>query len=191
MNNYQKQALQTRAGTETPYEDAQHAGFGLMTEIGEILDTYKRHQFYKKPLDIKNLIEETGDVLWYLSLGYHSLGMEMPKEAPVLDIPEDKLEVKREILLGKMAHHAANFFSITMMYGHCWQEEQLDYDLDKLYAFLAYYTKQELGVSIEEAAAANLEKLAKRYPGRTFSVEKALNRDTENELSHITGEANE
>jgi NTP pyrophosphatase (non-canonical NTP hydrolase) len=186
MNQYQIQALQTRAGTETPYEDAQHAGYGLMTEVGEMLDTYKRHQFYKKDLDTKNLIEEVGDVLWYVSVGYHSIGKEMPVNPPLIAEKNlEDLDLPLNKLLAKLAHHAANFFSITMMYPETWQEEQLDYDLDRIYSYLTCFTRQELGVDIEEAAKANLEKLAKRYPGKTFSVEKALNRDTEHELSHI------
>ena len=186
MNNYQVQALQTRAGTETPYEDAQHAGFGLMTEVGEILDTYKRHQFYKKELDVKNLIEEVGDVLWYISVGYHSLGKEMPDQPPEISelaIKEQNLICTK--LLAKLAHHSANFFSIVMMYPDTWAEEQLQYDLDRLYMYLSCYTKRELGVDLAEAAEANLKKLAKRYPGKVFSTERALNRDTVNELSHI------
>lgn len=194
MNNYQLQALQTRVGTETPYEDAQHAGFGLMTEVGEILDTYKRHQFYKTLLDTKNLIEEVGDVLWYISVGYHSLGKEMPiSPSTIPGVVKREEEWGRNKLLAKLTHHVANFFSIIMLYPETWQEEQLDYDLDRIYIYLALYTKQELGVDIEEAAKANLEKLAKRYPEKTFSTERALNRDKENELSHInpTGDTDE
>lgn len=190
MNNYQIQALQTKPTSENLYEDAQHAGFGLMTEVGEMLDTYKRHQFYKKDLDTKNLIEETGDVLWYLSIGYHSIGKEMPETPPeptthpsVLTIVTD--DVNR--ILAKLAHHAANFFSITMMYPETWKNEQLEYDLDRLYYYLDVYATIFLDIKLQEAADANIEKLAKRYPEKTFSVERALNRDTVNELSHIEG----
>jgi len=182
-NNYQLQALQTRAGTETPYEDAQHAGFGLLTEVGEILDTYKRHRFYKVPLDKKNLIEEVGDVLWYLSVGYHSLKKEMPDTPPVL--METKVEVDLDFLLAKIARSASNFFVIVMVNPDSWEDNYLNIDLDNAYGYLSIFCEQELGVDIKEAAKANLEKLSKRYPGMSFSVEKALNRDVKNELSHI------
>ena len=184
INNYQLQALKTRAGTETPYEDATHAGFGLMTEVGEILDTYKRHRFYKVPLDKKNLIEEVGDVLWYLSVGYHSLNRKMPDTPP--NIMETKVKVNLDFLLAKIARGASNFFIITMANPDSWEDNYLNVDLDNIYSYLSILCDQELGVNIEEAAKANLAKLAKRYPGMTFSVDKALNRDTVNELSHIT-----
>ena len=46
-----------------------HAAMGLSTEAGEILDVIKRHAFYGKELcylDLVNLLEEAGDVSWYL-----------------------------------------------------------------------------------------------------------------------------
>jgi NTP pyrophosphatase (non-canonical NTP hydrolase) len=45
-----------------------HAGMGLSTETGELLDVLKKHIFYGKPIDWVNLEEEVGDVLWYLAL---------------------------------------------------------------------------------------------------------------------------
>lgn len=185
MNNYQKQALQAKTETETLYEDAQHAGYGLMTEVGKMLDMYKRDKFYKIPLDNKNLIEEVGDILWYLSLGYHSINMEMPATPPSTGSMD--LVVSLDTLLAKLAHHAANFFSIVMMYKNSWEEEQLDYDLARIYAYLNVYVQQELVITIVEAGNINLEKLAKRYPGMVFSTEKTL----ENELDHIKEKVDE
>jgi len=186
MKQYQIEALKTKPESAALYEDAQHAGFGLITEVGELVDTYKRNRFYKKDLDVKNLIEESGDVLWYIAIGYHSLQLDMPDVPPLPTFINPALgQLTLDKLLAKLAHHAANFFSITLMYPESWQEEQLDYDLNRLYYYMSLFTKQELGVDIEDAAVANIEKLAKRYPGKVFSIEKALTRDTENELSHI------
>jgi len=44
-----------------------HHVLGLGTEAGEVQDAFKRHIFYGTPLDRVNIIEECGDVLWYLS----------------------------------------------------------------------------------------------------------------------------
>ncbi len=44
-----------------------HAGIGLATESGEVLDQIKKHVYYGKELDKVNLIEEAGDVLWYVA----------------------------------------------------------------------------------------------------------------------------
>lgn len=45
-----------------------HGSIGMATESGEILDQIKKHAFYGKELDIINLIEECGDMLWYISI---------------------------------------------------------------------------------------------------------------------------
>lgn len=44
----------------------EHCIIGLMTEAAEMLDNFKKHKFYGRDLDIKNLKEESGDCMWYL-----------------------------------------------------------------------------------------------------------------------------
>jgi len=45
-----------------------HSVLGMVTESGELADQVKKHLFYGKPLDVTNLIEELGDLLWYVSI---------------------------------------------------------------------------------------------------------------------------
>lgn len=45
-----------------------HAAIGVGGEAGELLDAVKRHVFYGKPLDRVNVMEEAGDILWYLAI---------------------------------------------------------------------------------------------------------------------------
>lgn len=54
-----------------------HAAIGCCTEAGEIQDTLKRHIFYGKDLDEINLVEELGDVLWYVALLCHTLEVDI------------------------------------------------------------------------------------------------------------------
>lgn len=44
-----------------------HFCFGLMTEVGELCDSVKKHVFYEQPLDRENMIEEGGDTEFYMS----------------------------------------------------------------------------------------------------------------------------
>ena len=44
-----------------------HGVLGLATESGEIADNVKKHLFYGKDADEPNLIEELGDILWYVA----------------------------------------------------------------------------------------------------------------------------
>jgi NTP pyrophosphatase (non-canonical NTP hydrolase) len=43
-----------------------HATFGISGEAGELLDAVKKHIIYGKPLDRENVIEELGDLEFYL-----------------------------------------------------------------------------------------------------------------------------
>jgi NTP pyrophosphatase (non-canonical NTP hydrolase) len=55
--------------------DLIHAGLGISTETGELLDTIKKYIYYGKELDEVNLIEEVGDIFWYLALFCKSLNV--------------------------------------------------------------------------------------------------------------------
>jgi NTP pyrophosphatase (non-canonical NTP hydrolase) len=48
--------------------DILHAVLGIATESSEIVEAYIKHIYEGKPLDIVNLSEEIGDVLWYCAL---------------------------------------------------------------------------------------------------------------------------
>ena len=43
-----------------------HAALGLAGEVGELIDSIKKHVFYEQPLDLENCIEELGDIEYYL-----------------------------------------------------------------------------------------------------------------------------
>lgn len=45
-----------------------HAFLGLASEVGELADALKKHIIYGKMLDEVNLLEEGGDLSWYLAL---------------------------------------------------------------------------------------------------------------------------
>jgi len=45
-----------------------HSAIGLSTEANEFLDMLKKHIFYGKELDLVNVKEEGGDVIWYLAI---------------------------------------------------------------------------------------------------------------------------
>lgn len=45
-----------------------HAAIGMCTETGELQDQLKKHIFYGKPLDTTNLVEEMGDLMWYVGI---------------------------------------------------------------------------------------------------------------------------
>lgn len=54
-----------------------HAHLGMSSETGEIGDCLKKHLVYGQELDKENLIEECGDVMWYISLMLSALDVSL------------------------------------------------------------------------------------------------------------------
>jgi NTP pyrophosphatase (non-canonical NTP hydrolase) len=86
-NEYQKLAERTESkkfddiGDRMAGDDKmirlQHAAFGFCTESGEFMDALKKHVFYGDELDLTNLAEELGDLLWYVALACNALGINL------------------------------------------------------------------------------------------------------------------
>lgn len=56
------------ATIDTNKYDLLHATLGIAGESGELVDAIKKHVIYNKPLDIENVREEVGDIMWYIAL---------------------------------------------------------------------------------------------------------------------------
>lgn len=77
-----------------------HMGVGVCTEAGELLDAFKKWVFYGKPLDVTNVVEELGDIEFYLEGIRQNLGItrEQTLEANV-----------NKLLAGKNARYADGY----------------------------------------------------------------------------------
>ena len=95
LNDYQKQAERTEADPEQPrlritglhqsetrsvFTNTRliHAVFGMMTEVGELVDVLKKHFFYGRQPDFDNMDEEVGDLMWYVALYCNARGVRLP-----------------------------------------------------------------------------------------------------------------
>jgi NTP pyrophosphatase (non-canonical NTP hydrolase) len=66
LNEYQELAARTRK--EMKYEDAlAHLALGCCSEAGELATTIKAFLYYGKALDRPNVLEELGDIMWFVS----------------------------------------------------------------------------------------------------------------------------
>lgn len=68
FQEYQQLALRTAPVPSYETEDLLHGAAGVVTEGGELMDIFKKHEFYGKPVDKKHLMEEAGDLMWYLAV---------------------------------------------------------------------------------------------------------------------------
>lgn len=52
-----------------------HMAVGICGEAGELLDAIKKAAIYNKPLDVQNVIEELGDIEFYMQGLRYALGI--------------------------------------------------------------------------------------------------------------------
>ncbi len=65
--------LFTATGDVTPR--IEHAVYGIVSEAGECMDALKKSKMHGRALDKVNLMEEAGDIMWYLALLADELGV--------------------------------------------------------------------------------------------------------------------
>ena len=67
FNEYQKLAMRTAKKFDTNLEMRADVGLGLAGEAGEVADIIKKDLAGAKKIDKNHLIEELGDIMWYLA----------------------------------------------------------------------------------------------------------------------------
>ena len=169
----------------------EHMALGMAGEMGEIIDAIKKAEIYGKELDRVNLAEEVGDVFWYaagfastLEDGENLLDIANIGEA--IDI-EELHKAKQNIVLSLLA---TNGVIAELCLEAVYAAHQCSGEEYKLHArcliIMAYAVSVLLGIDLEKALDANIEKLAKRY-GDKYSDYSALNRDTDAEREILEG----
>ena len=77
INEYQKLALRTINPELSPKEQLLNGLMGLCGESGEAIDIMKKHLAQKHDLDKEHLVNELGDVAWYLAVSSYFLGCDL------------------------------------------------------------------------------------------------------------------
>jgi len=109
INEYKKKALRTDYANYSDFHTGDvsarldYSTIGLVTESSKILDLIKKSKKSLHPLDKQKIIEELGDLLWYLNLTLDELGisfediMEASLDKINKKYPEDDLNVSKLI----------------------------------------------------------------------------------------------
>ncbi len=79
LDEYQQQALTTAIHHPDPLMDKTIWAMGISGEAGEVLEKWKKIVAYKDGVvskdDLRELTKELGDVVWYIAMLAHSLGV--------------------------------------------------------------------------------------------------------------------
>lgn len=99
INEYQALAMRTAEENGRTWSNV---GLGMAGEAGEVADVIKKYLHQGHPLDHEKLLEEVGDVAWYLALAATMAGvtLESVLEANIAKLTgryPDGFEVQRSI----------------------------------------------------------------------------------------------
>jgi NTP pyrophosphatase (non-canonical NTP hydrolase) len=72
---YQAEALKTCAALNEVVDQLNLGALGLAGETGEVVDHIKKFLYQGHAFDADKLVDEMGDVLWYIALLCHALGV--------------------------------------------------------------------------------------------------------------------
>src|ERR1051326_7778376 len=79
FDEYQKQALTTAENSYEPLMEKTIWAMGVAGEAGEVVEKWKKIVAYKNgevsKEDLAELAKELGDVVWYIAVMAHSLGL--------------------------------------------------------------------------------------------------------------------
>ena len=74
LNDYQKAAERT-SGDLTSWDKVRNGCYGLNGEAGECIDILKKTEFQGHAFDPMKMVDELGDVLWYVAQLATGLGV--------------------------------------------------------------------------------------------------------------------
>ena len=77
INEYQKQAMKSLNPSLNNNEILLNGVMGLCGESGEVIDILKKHLSQGHELNKEKMIEELGDVAWYLAETAYALGVDL------------------------------------------------------------------------------------------------------------------
>jgi NTP pyrophosphatase (non-canonical NTP hydrolase) len=153
-----------------------HSVMGILTELDELLENYD------KELDTINVVEEIGDVLFYLAI----LGREWGIDFPHLQVKE-KAQDPKEIILN-LIKNSCKLLDILKkkIYYNKPINEEIFVSLTKIIILNVADYMNYYDIDMEKSFEININKLKARY-GDKFSSDSAINRNLELEREILEG----
>jgi NTP pyrophosphatase (non-canonical NTP hydrolase) len=168
LKEYQELAARTCTDLGSKKLNNLHMKMGLITELAEAIDVYKKKIAYKKDIDYVNLQEELiGDTLFY-AVNYCRINdIELPKLKENIQSTDDFDDIDYVMWLFELIELSMkpkkNILSLMI----------------KIYILSPY-----LNFDFYQSLTNNINKLMVRYPDK-FDTDKAINRDLETERKRL------
>jgi NTP pyrophosphatase (non-canonical NTP hydrolase) len=152
-----------------------HAVMGILTETEELLDN---HLIQK---DETNILEEVGDITWYLAIIGREYNLDFPTDLPLSN--EDPMKIVISII--KQTCKLLDMLKKKLYYNKPINDESFK-QISTLVMILTQSYMNYYSIDIKGSFDINIAKLKARY-GEKFSSDKAINRDLETERKILEG----
>lgn len=167
-----ERTLSTEFHCGSVVEKLLHGVIGILTEMDEMLENYKDDKF-----DSINIVEETGDIFWYLALLSRELNMDTLCSSIEEPIEKDPREIIILIIIDSL--RLLDILKKKLYYNKEISDviftSLVKSIMVKLFNFVNVYNT-DLGKILD----TNIDKLRERYPDK-FNSNLAINRNLENE----------
>lgn len=186
METYARESARTASGKFHLTNDSEimflHAVLGIQSEIGEIMETFRDidPEFINEDLDLVNLKEEIGDILFYLMMITREFDIPYLVDGTLPNSIDEENSIVDFLLTLNL--YSSNLVDIAKK--KCFYNKPVDIgEIIKSFngiCFSLNWIMGELLIDLEEVTAININKLMVRYPQK-FTTEDAINRDIEAE----------
>ena len=159
----------------------QHVAYGLLTELGELMDLEKRRIFYLEDQPRDQYILEVSDIAWYSGVAWWLLsqeaGLSLEEMGLQLSLPLTSAITSKswDTCFLRLACSATNIMSQSEE--NYVLVENLMEDLLSMVRLLNDAFPDKVELTLSDVLVVNSNKLAIRYPDRVWRQDRALTRD--------------
>lgn len=177
MKEYIEKATRTESLDLFKVDSARilHAVIGVNTEMGELF----------LATDDTNLVEEVGDVLWYIAIFASEIEASFDELELLgkMELETEELEIDSMESLFQVTSDTLDVVKRALFYGVELDEVKIARKFGVILLALRHHLADD-GYTIEMAMDANIAKLTKRY-GDKFTTEACVDRDLAGELEEL------
>ena len=152
-----------------------HAVMGVLTEVEELIQNDK-----KENPDSVNLLEEVGDITWYLAILGREVGVNWrPSYGSIWGLNDSNEDEDHLLNIVEYSCSLLDFLKKKLFYNKPINEEVFSQKTQMLFDSVSCYLSAN-SLDPSKVFEINIAKLKARY-GEKFSTERAINRDLETE----------
>jgi NTP pyrophosphatase (non-canonical NTP hydrolase) len=187
LAEYQQLAARTCPSLPGEHENERHMNLGVITEIGEVLDIFKKNLAYNKPMDIVNLGEELADIAWYVvnKCRFHEISLEEDfniVKAEVKELLDTQMFIQQDLTRELKAEALMH----PLLQAYCGPTDNIFSAPIVQLAILANIAEW-YELDFFQLLTNNIDKLKVRYPEK-FTNEAALERNLDAERAELEKE---